>query len=62
MQLDPIDPVMPAVGYIHHVPVPIAAGGLTKLRVVVDSDGSTLWDIIFADGFETGDLSNWSTP
>lgn len=61
-QLDPIDPTMPAVGYIHHVPVPITAGGLTKLRIIIDSDGSTLWDVIFADGFETGDLSNWSTP
>ena len=62
MQLDPIDPVMPAVGYIHHAPVPIAVAGLTKVRVTVDSDGSTLWDVIFADSFETGDLANWNVP
>lgn len=62
MLLEPIDPVMPAVGFIHYAPVPFDLADPDRLIVMIDSDGSTLWDVIFADGFETGDLSNWSSP
>ncbi len=62
LQLNPIDPTMPAIGYIHHAAVPVSTAGLTRLLIQIDSDGSTLWDAVFADGFETGDLSNWSVP
>jgi len=62
LQLSPIDPVMPAIGYIHHAAVPLSFIGQTRLRILIDSDGSTVWDVVFADGFETGDLSNWIAP
>lgn len=41
---------------IHHVLVP-APG---KPRVLIQINTATFWDVLFADGFEAGDLSGWS--
>ena len=42
---------------IHHVIVPFFP--LPRLRIRVSSD--VLWDVIFGDAFESGDLSRWTT-
>ena len=60
LQLRPIDPTIPAIGSIHHAAEPVAAAGVTRLIVQISE--SALWDVVFSDGFETGDLSNWSSP
>lgn len=59
-RLNPIDPVMPAVGYIHHAVEPVTTAGVTRLLLQLSD--TVRWDVVFSDGFETGDLSNWSTP
>ena len=60
LQLRPIDPTMPGIGSIHHTAEPVAAAGVTRLIVQISE--SALWDVVFSDGFETGDLSNWTVP
>ena len=54
-----IDPTPPPVGSIHHAMQRVFPL-LDRIRVRINSD--VVWDIVFSDGFESGDLSNWSTP
>lgn len=41
---------------IHHSLKPFAG----EERAIIQVNSVRLWDVIFADGFESGDLSSWS--
>ncbi len=57
-ELVAIDPTMPPLGWVHHAVIPDPFLGI--IRVTISSGVS--WDVMFFDGFESGDLSSWSTP
>ena len=41
---------------IHHVMTPF----VSEPRLLVQVSSAVVWDVVFADGFETGDLSSWA--
>lgn len=42
---------------IHHVLVPVQG----QQRILIEINSALEWDVVFGDGFETGDLSGWSS-
>ncbi len=52
----PIDPdPPPPIGNVHHALMPVMGFS----RIIVRLSSSITWDAIYADGFESGDLSSW---